>query len=286
MRGRRADDIRLSPFDRLSRLLQSAIRRQNQFSVVSAVVAVTLAAILLVDYAVGHPHIQRGAVALWMGGYLAFTALPQILGRRYPRWVGLLFVGYVTFWSVLSLMQSSHAHVEVNALLEAPVVAVYLCWFFPAWIARTGLAIHLLAIALAVLVGPRGYDHEFSSALALLYAVLIAGFCLEGGVYLRRRAEQEARRDPLTGVLNRRGFQELGARALRRAHRSGAPLTLAAIDFDDFKQINDTGGHAAGDAALRESSALWRRGLGPDDLVARIGGDGLAAHPRGRARRC
>lgn len=248
-------------------------RWQTHFSGVSAALALTLALTLMVDYAVGHQHIARGPVALWMGGYALFVLLPLLLGRRYPKWLGLVFVGYLSYWSVSSLLRTNHPHMELNVLLEAPVVALYLGWFFRPWVARTTLGVYLIGISAAVLFGPYDVPHAFSSNLALLYALLIAGFCLETGAYLRRRAARQSRHDPLTGALNRRGLVEYGERALSRARRTGAPLTLAAIDFDDFKAINDAGGHAVGDAALCESAALWMRGLDPQDLVVRTGGD-------------
>ena len=251
--------------------------RQGQFSIVSAVFAATLAVILLVDYLVGHPHIQRSAVAIWGGGYLAFVIVPLLAGRRYPRWAGLLFIAYLTFWSAVSLALTNHPHMELNVLLEAPIVAVYLGWFFSSWIARGALALYLGVITVFTFtMRPAGAVHDFSSELALFYAVLISVFCIETGRHLRRRAEQEAIRDPLTGALNRRGLAVLGGRMIARARRARDEVTLVAIDFDDFKAINDTGGHAAGDEALRESVTLWSHGLGRDGLVARTGGDEFA----------
>lgn len=247
--------------------------RQTQFSVVSAVLPFTLAVVLLVDYFVGHAHIDRGTLLLWVGSYLLLTILPLGCGQRYPRWAGLLLIAFLTFWSTYLLLNSLHPHMELNAMMAAPAAALYLGWFYRPWIARSMLGLHLLIMAEIVLLGPADWAQEFSAPLTLLYTVLISWFCLETGNYLRQRAEDEARRDPLTGALNRYGLAELGGRVLAQARRSGDPVTIAAIDFDDFKAINDAGGHAAGDAALCESAALWMGGLGPGDLVVRTGGD-------------
>lgn len=248
-------------------------RRQTQFSLVSAALAAVLALTLIVDYMVGHSHIQRFMVGVWIGSYLMLTLIPLVLGRRYPLWAGLLFVGYLTYWSVHNLLNTNHPHMELNALLEAPMVAVYLGWFYPPWIARTGLWLHLAALTSTVLLRTDVENHQFSTDLALLYAILIAVFCLEAASYTRRDAERAARYDPLTGVLNRRGLAHLGDQALARARQSGGPLVLAVVDFDDFKTVNDTGGHAEGDLALKTCSAEWEAGLGSADLVARTGGD-------------
>jgi diguanylate cyclase (GGDEF)-like protein len=79
--------------------------------------------------------------------------------------------------------------------------------------------------------------------------------------------------DQLTGALNRTGFATAAARERAIADRTGAPLALAAIDLDDFKQINDRGGHAAGDRLLAQLAGEWHARLRPGDILARHGGD-------------
>lgn len=81
------------------------------------------------------------------------------------------------------------------------------------------------------------------------------------------------RTDPLTGALNRRGFDELVDRELARAGRHGHPLALALIDLDDFHQTNTAHGHAGGDAVLRHLVAVCQLHLRSTDAIARIGGD-------------
>lgn len=81
------------------------------------------------------------------------------------------------------------------------------------------------------------------------------------------------RTDPLTGALNRRGFDELMERELARAQRHAHPLALALIDLDDFHQTNDQHGHAGGDAVLRHLVDICHLLLRNTDAVARIGGD-------------
>lgn len=81
------------------------------------------------------------------------------------------------------------------------------------------------------------------------------------------------RTDPLTGALNRRGFEELIERELARAGRHDHPLALALIDLDDFHQTNATHGHAGGDAVLRHLVAVCQLHLRSTDALARIGGD-------------
>lgn len=79
--------------------------------------------------------------------------------------------------------------------------------------------------------------------------------------------------DPLTGVENRRGFEQSLAREVARATRAGSDLSLLAIDVDHFKMVNDTWGHPAGDAVLREVGALLMHAARTGDIVARTGGE-------------
>jgi diguanylate cyclase len=85
-----------------------------------------------------------------------------------------------------------------------------------------------------------------------------------------------ARTDPLTGLANRRGWDEQLHRELARARRSGAAVSVALLDLDDFKSFNDAHGHQAGDRLLVEAAAAWRCQLRDVDVLCRWGGDEFA----------
>lgn len=85
-----------------------------------------------------------------------------------------------------------------------------------------------------------------------------------------------AHRDPLTGIWNRAGFQAQVARARSSCERTDSPLSIGFIDVDNFKNINDELGHAAGDAALRTIGRVLRSGTRESDVVGRWGGDEFA----------
>jgi diguanylate cyclase (GGDEF)-like protein len=87
---------------------------------------------------------------------------------------------------------------------------------------------------------------------------------------------QLATRDALTGLLNRRAFDALLAEEVDRARRFGHPLTLVVLDLDHFKAINDTHGHAAGDAVLAAVARVFAGQVRSIDRVARIGGEEFA----------
>lgn len=86
-------------------------------------------------------------------------------------------------------------------------------------------------------------------------------------------ARDAACTDPLTGALNRRGFELACAREQARAQRDGKQLALALIDLDDFKGLNDTLGHQVGDRVLVRLVELLHRSLRPSDVLCRFGGE-------------
>ncbi len=92
-------------------------------------------------------------------------------------------------------------------------------------------------------------------------------------IRLRDTLRSQSVRDPLTGLFNRRYMEETLEREIRRAERSGAPLCLMMLDLDHFKQFNDTFGHSAGDALLRELGGILRSNVRAGDIACRFGGE-------------
>ena len=84
---------------------------------------------------------------------------------------------------------------------------------------------------------------------------------------------EQVSQDQLTGALNRRGLEEAMQREMARAQRGNKPLSLAILDLDNFKQLNDTYGHQAGDEALIHLIKVIKKALRPTDIVARYGGE-------------
>jgi diguanylate cyclase (GGDEF)-like protein len=100
--------------------------------------------------------------------------------------------------------------------------------------------------------------------------------------YLVDRLRLIATTDDLTGALTRAAFDERAALLLHDAARRGRPVSVVCLDVDDFKAVNDSLGHAAGDAVLVRLVAAWRDELECDDLIGRIGGDEFAVVLAGR----
>ena len=139
----------------------------------------------------------------------------------------------------------------------------------PAALAFAVLWLGVLGVAMAQvhsqkLIALGGASLVLTIALALLMAekhVRVSGL---------------AATDPLTGLVNHRGFHEVLARTLRLARREGTQVAVVTIDLDDFKEMNDTYGHPYGDEILHAVGARLRRLIRASDLAARIGGEEFA----------
>jgi len=137
--------------------------------------------------------------------------------------------------------------------------------------------------ALGILhVVDRPHDHRPESALGphhvlarrqLAFTVADQVALALSNLRLQESLRDQAIRDPLTGLFNRRYMQESLDRELRRAQRRRMPLGVIMLDIDHFKRFNDTFGHAAGDKLLREIGALLQHHTRGEDIACRYGGE-------------
>lgn len=95
----------------------------------------------------------------------------------------------------------------------------------------------------------------------------------QGNLLMQETLRRQAMRDSLTGVFNRRYMEETLAREIYRAARQNKTIGVLLLDFDHFKEYNDTLGHAAGDDLLRAAAAIMQRVVRAEDVVCRYGGD-------------
>jgi diguanylate cyclase len=121
-------------------------------------------------------------------------------------------------------------------------------------------------------------SHDLDERVRSLLEMLVA----EAAIAIDRedliaRLDYMARRDPLTGLANRRTLQHELDRAVARAKETGAPLALVMLDIDKFKEHNDRHGHQAGDRLLKTAAAAWTEQLREGDTLARYGGDEFIA---------
>jgi diguanylate cyclase (GGDEF)-like protein len=199
--------------------------------------------------------------------------LPPDRFARLPR-VGVLLIGLVVVVLVAWLDFLTGSKVSLNLFYLLPVMVV-------TWLAGTsyGLFVALATFAAGPLEEYLAGFRYMSLAVATWNACLrLAVFCIVILLLaqLRKvveRLQEAALVDPLTGLANRRAFHEEAAREIERSKRYNHELSLAYVDLDDFKALNDRLGHAAGDKALVALAALVRATARSVDTVARIGGD-------------
>jgi diguanylate cyclase (GGDEF)-like protein len=152
---------------------------------------------------------------------------------------------------------------------------------FATWFAGAGYGIFLsFASAFAAVVcDASGRTEPLPPAiqawnLSVQFGVFVSLAFLLGALKARLEGEQHlARTDPLTGLSNRRAFLEAAGIELERARRTAQPITVAYVDCDDFKRVNDLLGHAEGDQLLGAVAATLRGETRALDVVARLGGD-------------
>jgi diguanylate cyclase (GGDEF)-like protein len=122
-------------------------------------------------------------------------------------------------------------------------------------------------------IGAVGADSATAAKQRLAEAVAAQLALGLANVRLREILRNQSIRDPLTGLFNRRYMEETLERELRRARRGNRSMGVLMLDLDRFKQLNDTAGHEAGDAFLRELGELLQRSLRREDIPCRHGGE-------------
>ena len=148
-----------------------------------------------------------------------------------------------------------------------PLLAIYAGWFL-SWRGRLILAAGALGWLAAV--AAHGEATLTSIALSIVAESLIAAEVVRR---LVQRMVTLAERDPLTGVLNRHGLEQAWCRLEAATQRRGSALSVAVIDVDGLREVNNRYGHGAGDALLVTAAAQWRAQLPAPAVVARVGGD-------------
>jgi len=194
--------------------------------------------------------------------------------RRLPDAI-LTALGVAVLLALAAVTLSTTWHdVPVIDFFLVPVAAI-------AWLARTrvwGYAAAVIAAALTVWAAMEGVtDAPTAAALVsagfrLAFYVAVVWLVGQARELIRAHAE-EARVDALTGTANARAFREAAELEIERDRRSPRPLSVLYLDVDDFKQVNDSFGHTAGDRLLRSVGHVMTCSVRSTDLVARIGGD-------------
>jgi diguanylate cyclase (GGDEF)-like protein len=189
-------------------------------------------------------------------------------GSKLPQWILHVAVAGGTVMISLLIARSATGVGMIVTACDYMWMGVYAAFFFSRAAARAHTAFIAIAFLAALLVNPLSVPAD---AWIFLTASLIVATETIGRQSSRLR--HEAHTDSLTGLLNRKGLVPAAERAFALADRTGLPLTIALIDLDNFKQVNDRNGHAEGDRLLAQMTRTWSEELQAGDIFARLGGD-------------
>ena len=228
-------------------------------------------------------------IALWLSLFTSF-------GRRRPELIMLIFLTLIeaSIAYMIARVEDAYAPYSLGISLAIYGSAFLLIWPWQYTAALIGLT--WLAVATAVAAAPEPLPTSAIATIAFyLGTASLVGFLgqyfRQAGAWsefrnrielereherneeLRRRLERLSREDPLTGLANRRSWDETLAREFERTRRQDGTLTVILCDLDRLKDINDRYGHAVGDQVLRVTAELLHERVRASDLAARIGGD-------------
>jgi diguanylate cyclase (GGDEF)-like protein len=236
---------------------------------------------------------------------LLFVALGMIwsAGRlfhgRPVRWVAMLFGA--GFWLIASFVPAFAMSAASRIVVSSLIVAGYtfmtavelrherrksLIRRWPAaFVPMLHGAIFLFPVALATMAPAlddgRGLARGWIAVFAIEIVLYVVGAAFIVLILAKDRAvhayKLAATTDPLTSVLNRRGFFDAAAVLMGRSLRSKAPISVIAFDLDHFKSVNDHYGHAVGDAVLQRFAKVMQQTLRSSDVIGRLGGEEFIA---------
>ena len=212
-----------------------------------------------------------GIVALCLAGAIV------LVGARLPRPalmalgpLGVLLVGYA--------VATTEDYGDGAVLYMWPVLWMACFYGAAGTVAIVGWVAVVHAVALVALpAGMSSVDRWIDVVMAVAVVAGVVRFLVARIESLVGELRAEARVDLLTGVLNRRGFEERFEIEVARALRDGTPLAAVQFDLDHFKRVNDTSGHEIGDRVLAWLGALLTEYARRGDVVARVGGEEFVA---------
>lgn len=256
------------------------------------VVFLTVVSYWVVDMS---PEGRSAATALFVT--TGFAVLLTVLILRYLHnriaAMHILLLAFTSAFTVACLFFGGIRSPTYALLILAPVMAgivgsVWATLFWTAlvilvWVVILGL--EKIGFQFTQIILPQNYNLAITLSYAAMGLAVVSVIIVYAEMNKQLRfALQEANRelqhlsshDELTGLYNRRFYEQRMERTLQRAEEQGRPMGLLMFDLDEFKQINDTYGHGMGDALLIKLGERLRSQVRETDLVARLGGDEFA----------
>lgn len=265
--------------------LERKLEDHRDFTAIMALVISVIGALLwiwdLVHDAANAPRTLGLRLSMPVFGAVLATALHWRLPRPWLTWLAFLihFVWLATFVAIIDRLDTGMIY-GLAGFMYFFLVGLLLLQPFSlrvnlAYTALAAVAPHLMAEAGLA----DGFQHAFYAVL--IYPAMLMTMAAQVTIaasYAQRRQferllEALAREDALTGLANRRHFLAQLTHELLRARRFRYPLSLALLDIDHFKQVNDRHGHPAGDRAIAAVGRACGEGLRRTDLAGRLGGE-------------
>ncbi|HTU14985.1 MAG TPA: GGDEF domain-containing protein [Solirubrobacterales bacterium] len=203
-----------------------------------------------------------GVVSIIVGGTLLIPHEP------YP--VAVLRIYTISAILALSYL-IANTNTELGAMLSS-IPYLWFCVYFGAFFEPREARLQILLICVCFGIALLVSGVVESPSFWVLYTATII-ITTEALLASNHALRIRARQDPLTGLLNRRGFEDSIEPILALTERAGKPTSLIVIDLDGFKAINDSLGHLEGDRILARLANSWMEIKRESDLVARFGGD-------------
>ncbi len=219
--------------------------------------------------------VALGALAAVVGTVLV------LLGRELPEWqlglVGVLGTALIT-------VATYEGGFDGTGTADNQMLYIWVCLFSFYFLGLRTALLQLGAVGLAYawllsqqqIAGGDAATRWVVTMTALLTAGLLVARLRRSNDRLVSELTSRARIDSLTGLLNRNALEERAALEFAHARRDGGSVAILVADIDDFKTINDSLGHPAGDQVLRQVTAVLTEGTREVDAVARVGGDEFA----------
>jgi diguanylate cyclase (GGDEF)-like protein len=208
----------------------------------------------------------------WLLAMLALMAAYSGMFVLHIRYSSLL-VTAAELWSCGAIVQMLLRQREERFKLPATITSAMMLILMGVVSYRGTLAVETYQQAdWGIPVGDPRWDNSMLALVMLAHCLLIMSVWF-AAAEMYSAVEATAGIDALTGCLNRRALMKLAAHEVARSERSGLPLTVAVLDLDHFKLVNDTYGHATGDAVLCALVEVLQNRLRSVDVVARMGGE-------------
>ncbi|CDO08163.1 GGDEF domain-containing protein [Mycolicibacterium cosmeticum] len=214
---------------------------------------------------------------------ICFVAAGSATGAAVPfllhwptRRQSMVFSLVSTATIAAAALSFTNPYVGLMGCATFAVIGGFVAYFHTRWevVLNGGVAAICAAVLAGRVVADTGDIYLAAAAVAIVAALNIGlPFGIESLVRTLRVDLRSSGRDPLTGLHNRRSFHYSAYELIMRHHGTGAHLIITMIDLDNFKQLNDTHGHAAGDAALIGVSAALEKTCRRSAVIGRAGGE-------------